>query len=112
MIKYFKIDPQKIQVIHNFIDLNEAKVQIDKYALKRELGIEENTIVIGFIGRFSVREKGVDILIEAFKTISYKYKNLKLIMVGEGEYKNYIDNFITTYNLNVNGDFISSRKCL
>ena len=100
LIKYFKIDPQKIQVIHNFVDLNEAKIQIDKDVLKRELGIEENTIVIGFIGRFSIPEKGVDIILEAFRSIPPEYANLKLIMIGDGDDKNYIDDFITNHKLN------------
>jgi len=101
LIKYYQIDPKKIQVIHNFVDLSEAKIQMDKDVLKRELGIEEKTIVIGFIGRFSIPEKGIDILLEAFKSIPPEYANLKLVMIGDGDDKNYIDDFITNNNLNV-----------
>ena len=100
LIKYFKIDPKKIQVIHNFIDLSEAKIQMDKDVLKRELGIEDKTIVISFIGRFSIREKGIDVLLEAFRRISHEYANLKLILIGEGDDKNYIDNFIAKHPIN------------
>jgi len=100
LIKYFKIDPQKIKVIYNFVDLKDVRIQTEKSMLKRELGIDENRVVIGFIGRFSIREKGVDVLLEAFRRISREYANLKLIMIGDGDDKNYIDNFITNNNIN------------
>jgi glycosyltransferase involved in cell wall biosynthesis len=99
LIKYFNINQERIKVIYNFVDPKEVVISRERFELRKELGIDEQAIVIGFIGRFSVREKGVDVLLEAFKIISHEYNNLKLIMIGDGDDKKYINNFINQNNL-------------
>lgn len=100
LIKYFNIDQEKIRIIYNFVDPQEVVLSVERSVLRKELGIDNQSILIGFIGRFSIREKGVDVLLEAFNRISREYKNLKLIMIGDGEDKFYINNFIADNNLN------------
>ena len=41
--------------------------------------------VIGFVGRFNLRFKGIDILLESCKELSSKFKHIHIILVGEGE---------------------------
>ena len=99
LINYFRIDAGRITVIHNFVDPKEAVVTKEKTTLKRELGLEDSIIIIGFIGRFSVREKGVDILLESFKKLSSDDNDSRLIMIGDGEDEDYVKNFITSNDL-------------
>lgn len=102
LIEYFKIDQKKIKVIYNFIDPKGVNNSIQKSDLKKELGIDDNNIVIGFVGRFSIREKGVDILLESFKKLNKGNNyNIVLLLIGDGEDKAYINNFICTNNLKV-----------
>jgi L-malate glycosyltransferase len=101
LIGYFKINSERIKVIYNFVDPKEAIVKIERSVLRRELGIEEQFIVIGFIGRFSVREKGVDILLESFHRLSSDYTSLILVLIGAGEDLNLINDFIKKNNLKV-----------
>ena len=100
LVNYFRIDSDRITVIHNFVDPKAVVLTKERSALKKELGLNDSTILIGFIGRFNILEKGIDILLEAFRKISQEYSNLKLLMIGEGEDKNYISDFISKYNLN------------
>lgn len=66
-------------------------------ALKQKYHISEEDFVVGFVGRL-VKDKGIDGLIEAWKILSLKYKNIKLLLVGpleerdavKEENKNYI----------------------
>ncbi len=100
LIEYFKIDQSRIKVIYNFIDPKKVTINIKKSDLKKELGIDDKTIVIGFVGRFSIREKGVDILLKSFKELnSNNLHKVTLLLIGDGEDKEYINNFINMNNL-------------
>jgi glycosyltransferase involved in cell wall biosynthesis len=84
IIKYDGINPDKINVIHNGIDLNRFNPNITANYLKKELGIEEGEKVIGFVGRL-VPAKAIDKLIEAFAMIKRQNNDIKLLIVGFGE---------------------------
>ena len=49
--------------------------------LKKEWGIKEDELVIGFIGRLS-KDKGIDILIHSFNKLQVEYPFLKLLIAG------------------------------
>lgn len=71
------INIDKIVAIHNFIDINDYK-----------LNVEDNEYALYF-GRLS-KEKGIINLIKAFS----KTRKGKLYIAGEGPEKTYIENFI------------------
>lgn len=54
--------------------------------LKKDLGIEKDTFVIGFVGRL-VRDKGVIELLESFNLLQNRFpeKKIKLLIIGEPE---------------------------
>lgn len=101
LIRYFRIAPHKITVIYNFVDMEEFNHNDEQYALRENMNIEENCIVLGFVGRFSIREKGIDILLEAFRLISLNTKNVLLVFIGKGEGEEFIKEFVKKYKLNV-----------
>jgi len=49
--------------------------------VRKELGIEDEAIVIGYTGSFSFIE-GVPVLLQAFKNLCNKYPRLRMIIVG------------------------------
>jgi len=59
------------------------KAGTSKYPFKEK-------IVIGYVGRIG-REKGLDILLEKFLKLKSKYKNLLLVIVGEGPIRNMFE---------------------
>ena len=85
LIEYFKIDEKRIKVFNNFIDIKESKVYKPKDVIRNELGIDVNTYIIGYVGRFSIKEKGIDILLKAFEKFGKKHQEAKLVMAGSGE---------------------------
>lgn len=74
------IKPKKIAVIHNGID-------IDMFIPGNNLS--QNNVQLLWIGRF-IHGKGVDYLIEAFKLLTSKHSDLKLLMIGRGPDKERI----------------------
>ena len=55
-----------------------------KKSVRTELGIPENTIVAGYIGRI-FPDKGIECLVNAFETAANKINNLYLVLVGPFE---------------------------
>lgn len=88
---YCFVDERKIHVIPNGIDL-EAIDKIKNYhaGVLSKYDLERDKYVL-FMGRLSVL-KGVEYLIKAFSSIKKEYPNLKLIIVGTGDFENYLRN--------------------
>jgi len=103
LIEYFNIPEKRIIVFNNFVDLSELTVTRTPEEIKSELKIPVDSYIIGYVGRFSIKEKGIDILIEAFKSFCEKNKNAYLVMIGEGQ-------DIKEVNLNSNVKILSPKK--
>ena len=78
---------ERIVHISNGVDIyknfNPELIGSDvKEQLKKELGIDQDDIVICFIGRL-VREKGIFELLESFNTLKKGQRNVKLLIIGE-----------------------------
>jgi glycosyltransferase involved in cell wall biosynthesis len=87
---YCFVDARKLIVIPNGIDLesfNKTKCE-DASACLKEYGLEENNYIL-FMGRLGVL-KGVQYGIEAFKSIGMEHPNLKMAIVGKGDFENYL----------------------
>ncbi len=65
----------------NGVNINRFK---NARGLRKQLGIEEDEAVIGFVGRITV-DKGICDLLEAFDIITKKIKKVKLLLVGRFE---------------------------
>ncbi len=68
-----------IGVDFSIYDINKK----DEYRqqVRSEYGIEENTFVFSFVGRLNA-DKGVNELISAYRALTYRYKDTKLMLVG------------------------------
>jgi len=83
----FKIaDEKKFVVVNSGIDLdkfNELSLP-EKQSLKRELGIPDDALVVGTVGRL-VPVKGPGFLLGAAKYILPRYPNTFFVFTGDGE---------------------------
>jgi len=92
-LKVFKDFKGPKVVIPNGIDLEEFNPRVSK--LKKFC---DGKINILFVGRIEKR-KGLIYLLKAFKILTRKFSNLRLIIVGEGELKGYCQNYVKENNL-------------
>jgi len=82
----FKIaEEDKLSVICSGIGLNKFKESLlsEKQNLKKELGIPQNSLIVGTAGRL-VPVKGPEFLIKAAKYIISKYPDTYFIFTGDG----------------------------
>ena len=100
LINYFKVDSNRIRFISNFFDPTDIILDGDLEKMKLQLNLPSRAFLIGFFGRIDYQEKGLDILLKAFRDLSKANNNLHLIIVGNGPEKDSALNFITLHNLN------------
>ncbi|MCI8446188.1 MAG: glycosyltransferase family 4 protein [Bacilli bacterium] len=100
----YKVD-RNIHIIPTGIEIDRfykeklKKSQISD--LKRILSIQNEDFVILFVGRLG-KEKSVDVLIDGQKEIIKKYKNVKLMIVGDGPDMEYFKKMVSNYKLENN----------
>ncbi len=93
--------PQKeFSVISNGVDLEKFQFQPSvREEMRKRYGLEHN-FVVGHVGRFSL-QKNHRKLIEIFAEISRQHENAKLVLVGDGELKEEIQELAEKQHLDV-----------
>jgi glycosyltransferase involved in cell wall biosynthesis len=92
---YVKRQPKlknKIAIIPVGIDLDTFK-PIDKYKMRRKYGFKEDDFIILSICRFSI-EKGLDLLLQAFKDFQSEIPKSRLVLLGKGPEENRLKDII------------------
>lgn len=83
LCKYEKIPRRKLTTIENGIDGSRFRIEIDKQAKRKELGLPPEGFVIGVISRLE-KVKGITYLLQALPEISRLFSDLTLVIVGNG----------------------------
>jgi len=79
IMKFDMVNPQKVKVIYNGIDLREFRITISKAEARRLFGLPEDSIIIGTTGRLT-EQKGHRYLIEA----AARLQGSCLVIAGDG----------------------------
>ena len=103
-------DSKKVYLLNNAIDLDKFKYNESLRKKKRkELGISDDTLVIGHIGRFKA-QKNHTFLIDIFNELHKKNPNSLLLLVGQGPLKEEIENKVKELQLNDSVRFLGQRN--
>ena len=92
-LQEYEIAPEKIQVIHPGVDIEKFQ-KLDRNRCRKEIrehfGIDPSDIVILFVS-MNFEIKGLDYVMAAVgkAKASYPSHNIKLLVVGKGDYKKY-----------------------
>jgi glycosyltransferase involved in cell wall biosynthesis len=84
LTNYYKIPPNKIQVIHNGVDIKKFRPATDKRKVKTALGLNPDDLAIVSVGRLYAR-KGLFTLIESMPAVTKRFPNAKFIISGKGQ---------------------------
>lgn len=103
-------DKGNVYLLNNAIDLDKFKYNETLRKKKRkELGIKDDTLVIGHIGRFVV-QKNHDYLIDIFNEIHKKNNNSVLLLAGQGPLMEEIKNKAKELNLDDSVKLLGQRN--
>ncbi len=85
-----EIDPKRISILHNGIDVNRFAYRSDvRVKVRTLLGISDEILVVGHVGRFTY-QKNHEFLLRVFAQIVLQHPNACLLLLGEGENENDI----------------------
>ena len=104
------LERKELNVINNAIDLKKfefnEKIRED---LRKELGIKEDTIVIGHIGRF-MKQKNHEFLIDVFEKAIKEYNDICLVLIGQGPLENKIREIVKEKRIEDKVIFLGQRN--
>lgn len=101
---------KETEIRHNAI--NCSKFSFDKRIRKQirsELGIDDKTILVGHVGRFSY-QKNHEYLVRLFAKMRQKYPNTKLLLIGTGENMETIQKMVKLLNIESDVFFMGLRS--
>ena len=101
LINNFGVKEEKIRVIYNIVNPNDVKITESKDTLMGKYLVPQSKFIIGFVGRFDFKEKGVDILLESIKQLQNDDYKIHLVLLGSGIVKKNIEEFVAENNLSV-----------
>ena len=88
LIKTYRIDPKKIQLIPNGYNKYEIE-SFNRIQIRNELGLSENDKIVLFVGR-AAKYKGIEVLLKAIAILRNKINNIKCVFIGDiSGYANY-----------------------
>ena len=103
-------DKGNVYLLNNAIDLDKFRYNESLRKKKRkELGIKDDTLVIGHLGRF-VAQKNHTFLIDIFNEIHKKNNNSILLLAGQGPLMEDIKNKVKDLNLEDSVKFLGQRN--
>ena len=78
-------DSGKVTILHNAVDLSVFHYDPEgREKIRRELGIGENTLLVGHVGRFDP-QKNHGQLLDIYAAIREKQPDSRLLLVGQGK---------------------------
>ena len=97
-------------VVHNGIDFKRfSNLDSEKYSTKKSLDIDQNTFVVGHIGRFAP-VKNHRFIVELFKRLYSIRTDTHLLLIGDGPLYKEISDLINSLGLSKNVTILSHRK--
>jgi len=111
LLKNLKIgaNENNMVVIENCINENQLLENTDKINKRKELEIDKDDFVFINVGSLT-EQKGQKYLIEAFYKIFCEYKNVKLIIVGDGRLRKNLEHQTNKIKLSSKIRFLGNRK--
>jgi len=104
-----EFDKGSVGVLNNAVDVTNFSFKPDvRSKIRHDLGIGDNQIVVGHVGRF-VEQKNHSFLIDIFSEYLKKEANSILLLVGQGPLQDDIKNKVKNLNLNEKVIFLGQR---
>jgi sugar transferase (PEP-CTERM/EpsH1 system associated) len=108
LIRYEKISRKKVLTIPNGIDEKKFSIKIDKKAKRRELGILGDGPIVG-LGVRLTEGKGINYLLRAMPDIIEKFRDIILVIVGDGPAKDKLEKQSVGLGIDRNVLFLGPR---
>jgi len=104
------VPADKIQVIHNGVDLDDFRDLPQRQEARRRLGLSEHDWILGAVGRMK-RQKGFEHLLRALPHLEEGgLRDYQLLMVGEGPLRPSLERQVQEMGLGQRVKFLGLRR--
>lgn len=94
----FKIPKAKLYHIKNGVNIDHFK-PMDKKQCRSELGLDPDLDYIGYVGCFTGWD-GIEHIVRALPEINQEFPKVKVLLVGDGDHKSFIEAEVKKLGLN------------
>ncbi|MCS3918542.1 glycosyltransferase family 4 protein [Fervidibacter sacchari] len=98
---------KKVWVIPNGVDLNKFRVMARQEA-RQQLGLDEDKRYLLYVGRL-VAVKGLDLLLDAFAQLTQKWRDVELLLVGDGTERGALKHQATALGIRDKVHFVGAQ---
>ncbi len=113
LFRNYGIFYNKIMIMHNPVLTDFFKPKGDSGNFKKMLGIGRDEMVIGSVGTLGIGiNKGMNYCIDAMSILSRKYRNIRLVIVGDGELRGVLEKQAGDLGLGDVVKFLGTRRDL
>ena len=109
LINRERISKRKIRVIYSTIEASTLSFQANRAKVKKNIGLKDNTIIIGCIARLHP-EKGVQYIPAIGQKLKRRIPHRKLLIIGDGPLRKRLENQIADLGLSENILFLGWRE--
>lgn len=86
VLKTTPVTPDRVITLHDAVDTELFSLaRVSTTRVRQEFGYDDDTLVVGFVGRFSPG-KGHEEFLTAASILANKYRNIRFLIVGEASY--------------------------
>ena len=104
------VESDRYFMLKNAVDMDRFAFRQDvRDKIRRELAVEEDTLLVGHVGRMHP-QKNHSFLLDVFSQIAVRRKNTKLILLGEGELQEEVAGKIRQLGLQEHVQMLGMRK--
>lgn len=105
------LNPEKIVIIHNFIDLAffDPNTVEDATSIRKDLGLDDSEQLVGTVARLS-HVKGVAYFLRAAEMISQTCPGVRFIIVGDGPLRDDLEHLAAQLGLRERVVFAGTRS--
>ncbi|WIY61161.1 glycosyltransferase family 1 protein [Bacillus arachidis] len=104
-----RANSNEVKVLNNAVNAAEFKYnESNRNKVREEIGANDNTLVIGHIGRFN-KQKNHEFLIDIFHAVHKKNPESILVLIGEGTLRASIEKKVADLGLSSKVRFLGTR---
>jgi glycosyltransferase involved in cell wall biosynthesis len=104
-VREFKINPQKVKVILNGVDLPEHDAMYYRAKARDELSLSQTAKVIGMVANFT-ENKGHYYLIKAIPQILKRFPHTYFLLIGEGPTRMKLEQLVSELHIEAHVRFL------
>ena len=110
LLNIVEINPKKVVQLYNGVDLSRFKQINQQNKIRTEFPIiKVDDILIGTVGRLQA-EKNQTTLINAFSLVFEKFRNIKLVLIGDGPDRQSLESLVHDKGLTEHVIFTGARN--